>query len=286
MPYGDLLAQRVQCFATPADLDAHACTIEEREEYAPYLERGLSVYAGVDYGAIVEEASREHDVLLWDGGNNDFSFLHPTLHVCMLDALRPGHELSYHPGETNLRSADVVIVNKVSSAAPEAVEAVRRSARTLAPRAALLEGDLAITVERPEAIAGKRVLAVEDGPSVTHGGMTFGAATVACRTHGAREILDPRPFAVGSIAAAYAAYPHMGPVLPALGYSEDQRRELVETIARSGAEAVVDASPSHLDRFLQLAVPVVRVRYRFVQRSGPSLLDLVSAVAALTRRAS
>jgi predicted GTPase len=206
--------------------------------------------------------------------------------VVVADALRPGHEVRYYPGETNLRSADVVVVTKVSSATPEAVAAVRASVKALAPRAALLEADLAISVERPEAIAGRRVLAVEDGPTVTHGGMAFGAATVAARAHGAREIVDPRPFAVGSIAAAYAAYPHMGPVLPALGYSEEQRRELCETIARSGAEAVVDGSPSHLDRFLSLSVPVVRVRYRFAQRSGPPLLELVSAVANWARRAS
>ena len=282
MPYGDLRRQAVQRFAAEADLDRAECTIEEREEYQPYLEAGLVVFAGVDTRAVLAAAERDAEVVLWDGGNNDYPFVRPDLSIVVADALRPGHEVAYYPGETNLRSADVVVVNKVSGASPQAVATVRRHAAELCPRAVVLEGDLVISVDRPEAIAGRRVLAVEDGPTVTHGGMPFGAATVAARLHGAREILDPRPFAVGTIAEAYRAYPHLGPVLPALGYSPAQRRELAETIARSGAEAVVDGSPARLDRVLSLPVPVVRVRYAFQQRSGPPLPELVEA--ALARR--
>jgi predicted GTPase len=284
MPYGDLRAERVQRFASEADLDLERCTIEEREEYEPYLEAGLVVFAGVDYRAILDAAEREAGVVLWDGGNNDYPFLCPDLSIVVADALRPGHEAAYFPGETNLRSADVVIVNKVSGAAPGALETVRRNVAALAPRAPVIEADLAISVERPEAITGRRALVVEDGPTLTHGGMPFGAATVAARAHGAREIIDPRPFAVGTIAEAFARHPHLGDVLPALGYSEAQRRELADTIARSGAEVVVDGSPSRLDRFLALAIPVVRVRYRFEQRTGPPLLDLVANAVACVRR--
>ncbi len=286
MPYGDLRAARVQRFASEADLERERCTIEEREEYEPYLEAGLVVFAGVDYRAILEVAEREAEVVLWDGGNNDYPFVRPDLSIVIADALRPGHEIAYFPGETNLRAADVVIVNKVSGAAPGAVETVRRNVAALAPRATVIEGDLAVSVDRPEAIAGCRALVVEDGPTLTHGGMAYGAATVVARALGARELVDPRPFAVGSIAEAFARYPHLGAVLPALGYSEAQRRDLAETIARSGAEVVVDGSPSRLDRFLVLGVPVVRVRYRFEQRAGPPLLDLVARTVAHLRRTS
>lgn len=286
MPYGDLRRQAVQRFAAESDLDRAECSIEEREEYQPYLEAGLVVFAGVDYRAILAAAERDADAVLWDGGNNDYPFLRPRLSIVVADALRPGHEIAYYPGETNLRSADVVVVNKVSMATPEAVATVRRHATELAPHATLVEGDLAVVVERPEAIRGRRVLVVEDGPTLTHGGMSFGAGTVAARTHGALEIVDPRPFAVGTIAEALSSYPHIGPVLPALGYSDEQRRELAETIGRTGADVVLDASPSRLDRFLALTVPVVRVRYRFEQRSGPSLLDLVDTAVAGDRRPS
>ncbi len=282
MPYGDLRRQAVQRFASEADLTRAECTIEEREEYQPYVESGLVVFAGVDYRAILAAAEREAEVVLWDGGNNDYPFVRPDLSVVVADALRPGHEVAFHPGETNLRSADVVVVNKVSEAAPEAVAEVRRHAAALAPRAQVVEGDLAISVDRPEAIAGRRVVVVEDGPTVTHGGMAFGAATVAARRCRAREIVDPRPFAVGTIAEAYRAFPHLGAVLPALGYSEAQRRDLSATIARCGAEAVVDGSPARLERALSLQAPLVRVRYAFEQRSGPPLCELVEA--ALARR--
>jgi predicted GTPase len=282
MPYGDLRRQAVQRFASQADLDRAACTIEEREEYVPYLEAGLVVFAGVDTRSVLAAAEREADAVLWDGGNNDMPFVRPDLSIVVADALRPGHETAYYPGETNLRSADVVVVTKVSGAVPGAVETIRRHAAALAPRAPVLEADLEISVDHPELLAGRRVLVVEDGPTLTHGGMSFGAGTVAARRHGAQEIVDPRPHAVGSIAEAFAAWPHMGPVLPALGYSESQRRELAETIARCRADVVVDASPSRLDRFLDLPVPAVRVRYRFAQRSGPPLVELV--LAAVERR--
>src|SRR5574341_1471583 len=243
MPYGDLRRQAVQRFAGEEDLDREGCTIEEREEYAPHLAAGQVVFVGVDTRAVRAAAEREPDVILWDGGNNDYPFLRRDLSVVVVDALRPGHETSHYPGETNLRGADVAIVTKVSSASAGALEHVRRSVAALAPRAALLEADLELRVERPERIRGRRVLAVEDGPTLTHGGMAFGAATVAARLHGARELVDPRPFAVGSVAEAFARHPHIGPALPALGYSEAQRQELAETIARSGAEVVVDGSP-------------------------------------------
>ena len=286
MPYGDLRREAVQRFAADADLERAQCTIEEREEYEPYLESGLVVFAGVDYRAILAAAEREADVLLWDGGNNDYPFLRPDLSIVVADALRPGHEISYYPGETNLRLADVVVVNKVGGAAPGAVETIRRHAAEYAPRAAIVESDLVVAVDEPGRIAGRRVLVVEDGPTLTHGGMSSGAGTVAARAHGARELVDPRPFAVGSIAETFARYPHLGAVLPALGYSAEQRRELAETIARSGAEVVVDASPARLERFLAIGPPVVRVRYRFEQRSGPPLLAMVSgAIERKGRRA-
>jgi len=283
MPYGDLRRQAVQRFAREEDLAAAECTIEEREEYEPYVAAGLTIFAGVDYRAVLAAAEREADVVLWDGGNNDYPFVRPDLSLVVADALRPGHEEGYYPGETNVRMADVLVVNKVGEASPAAVEAVHRSLSRLAPAAVQVEADLAITVERPEALAGKRVLAVEDGPTVTHGGMAWGAATVAARRHGA-VVVDPRPFAVGTIAEAYARYPHMGAVLPALGYSAAQRRELAETIARAGVDAVLDGSPARLDRFLSLPVPVVRVDYRFEQRSGPSILERVDALLAGRQR--
>ena len=283
MPYGDLRRQVLQRFAAESDLDRAQCTIEEREEYEPYVEAGLTVFAGVDYGAILVAAEEESDVLLWDGGNNDYPFLRPDLSIVVADALRPGHEVTYYPGETNLRAADVVVVCKVSGAAPGAVELIRRHAAELAPRAALVEGDLAVSADEPAAISGRRVLVVEDGPTLTHGGMASGAGLVAARLHGAREIVDPRPFATGTLAEAFRRYPHIGPVLPALGYSPAQRRELEECIARCRADAVVDASPSRLDRFLSVPVRVVRVRYRFEQRSGPPLLEEVERAVARRR---
>lgn len=274
MPYGDLRQQRAVRYATEADLDRHGCTIEEREEYEPYVEAGLAVFAGVDYRAILTEAKRDVDVVLWDGGNNDYPFVRPDLSIVVLDALRPGHETSYYPGETNLRAADVLVVNKVSSASVEALEVVRRHAAEFNPKATVIDADLAVTIAPDVSIAGKRVVVVEDGPTLTHGGMAYGAGWIAARAAGA-QILDPRGFAVKTIAEAYAKYPHIGAVLPALGYSPAQVAELAETLRRCGADAIVDASPARLDRVLNVGIPIARVRYRFEQKSGPSIFTIV-----------
>jgi len=276
MPYGDLRKPRWIRYESAADLDRHGCTIEEREEYEPYVEKGIAVYAGVDYRAIVSEAEQSAEVLLWDGGNNDYPFVRPDLSIVILDALRPGHETSYYPGETNLRSADVLVLNKVSRASAGALEVIRRNAAQFNPAATLIEADLVITIEPAVELAGKRVIVVEDGPTVTHGGMASGAGTVAAR-EGRAQILDPRPFAVGTIAEAYKRYPHLGMVVPALGYSDAQVAELDATLRRSGAELIVDASPARLEGILRVAIPIVRVRYHFQQKSGPSIFALVEA---------
>ncbi|MEZ4339413.1 MAG: hypothetical protein R3B82_22550 [Sandaracinaceae bacterium] len=284
MPYGDLARQAVQRFATPADLDVHECTIEEREEYEPYLEMGLVIWAGVDYRSILAAAEEEADLILWDGGNNDTSFVRADLSIVVLDALRPGHETRYYPGETNLRVADVLVLSKVAQATPEALAALHATAARANPDAVVVEADLEVHATPAEAIRGRRVLVVEDGPTITHGGMPSGAGLLAARAGGAAEILDPRPFAVGTIAEAYAKFDHIGPVLPALGYSDAQRHELEQTIARAKPDAVVDGSPARLDRLLDLeAVPIVQVGYRFAQRSGP---DLFAAVDRLLESGS
>lgn len=275
MPYGDLTRQAVERFARIEDLDKYACTIEEREEFEPYLELGLAIYAGVDYQRIVTEASSKADVLLWDGGNNDSPFVRPGLLLVVVDALRPGHETTYYPGETNLRAADVMVINKVGHASPEALQDLRTRLRLCNSRAELIEGDLKITVSDANQIRGRRVLVVEDGPTLTHGGMAFGAGTLAARECQAAELIEPRDSAVGSIAQTLQQYPHLQRVLPALGYSSMQCDELSETIESSGAEAVVDASPARLDRCLRLSIPIVRVRYQFQQTSGTPLENLV-----------
>ncbi len=281
MPYGDLLKQRALRYANEADLEG--CTIEEREEYEPYLESGIAVFAGIDYRTILALAEKEASVILWDGGNNDYPFLRSDFSIVVLDALRPSHETSYFPGETNLRSADVLVLNKVSGATPEALALIRRHAADFNPKATLIEGDLVVGLESDVALSGKRVVVVEDGPTLTHGGMAYGAGTVAARRAEA-DIIDPRGFAVGSIAEVYAKYPHIGPVLPALGYSDAQRAELQESIRRSAVDFVLDASPARLDRVLRLNIPIIRVRYRFEQRSGPLLLPLVEAAIARANR--
>lgn len=271
MPYGDLRLQRVQQFEVPHDLDRHECTIEEREEYEPYLEQGTPLFAGVDYERILELAELETDVILWDGGNNDFSFLKPNLSIVVADALRAGHEIGYFPGETNLRSADVIVINKVDQARGEDIRQIRQNIAAVNPRAAIMEGTLEISVDHPERIPGKTALVVEDGPTLTHGGMSFGAGKLAAEKFGAAAILDPHPFAVGTLADAFRLHPHIGPVLPALGYSDAQREELRETIAACPADVLIDASPARLDRVIPLQIPVARVSYRFVQRSGSPL---------------
>jgi predicted GTPase len=271
MPYGDLEKQAVQRFATYEDLDRHDCTIEEREEYEPHLDRGSVVFAGVDYGAILKQAEQEADVSLWDGGNNDIPFIAADIEIVIADPLRPGHEEQYWPGEANFRRAHCIVINKISDAPPAGVDQVRNNARRLNPSATVVEADSPITTEDPKAIAGKKVLIVEDGPTLTHGGMSFGAGHVAAKKFGAGEIIDPRPFAVGSIAAAYEKYPTMGKILPALGYGDEQQRELKTTIEASGCELVLIATPIDLRRVLSLEVPSVRVIYELKERGKPDL---------------
>ena len=277
MPYGDLARQAVQRFARYEDLAVADCTIEEREEYEPHLSEGNAVFAGIDFAAVVELAEREADILLWDGGNNDTPFLKPSLRVVVLDPHRPGHELRYHPGETNLRLADVCVVNKVDSAPREGVDAVLASIRVANPGAQIvLAASPCEIVGDGTELEGKRVLAVEDGPTLTHGEMSYGAAALAARAHGAASLVDPRPFAVGSIARAFAENPHLGEVLPAMGYGHDQMEELRETIVRSDAEVVLIGTPIDLSRLIDLAKPVLRVQYRLEELGRPTLADVLA----------
>jgi predicted GTPase len=282
MPYGNLEAQQVQRFAERGDLTAHNCTIEEREEYEPYVEMGIPIYAGMDYKAILEQAQQDVDLVLWDGGNNDFAFVRPDLDIVVVDALRAGHETEYYPSEVNFRRADVLVISKAGSAEPGALDEIREGARQLNPDATICTADLEVIVDQPERMQGKRVLVVEDGPTVTHGGMSFGAGTLAAERLECTPV-DPRPYARGSIRDTFDAYPHLERVLPAMGYSESQRQELRETIHAccdaEDAECIVDACPGRLDRVLDLHVPITRVRYRFVQLNGPSLDEAVLKLA-------
>ena len=275
MPYGDLVRQAVQRFATYQDLEAQDCTIEEREEYEPHIERGVIVFAGVDYERILRQAEQEVDIILWDGGNNDLPFFHSDMHIVVVDPHRPGHELRYHPGETNVRSADVLIINKVDTATHENVLAVRENLRRLNPKAVVIEAASPIFVDDPAAIRGKRVIVVEDGPTLTHGEMAYGAGWVAARRFGAAEIIDPRPFAVGTIAATYEKYPTTGPVLPAMGYGEKQVRELEQTINNAQADVVIIGTPIDLARLLDLNKPAQRVRYELQEIGEPTLAGLL-----------
>lgn len=275
MAYGDLARMRVQRFASREDLDRHGVTIEEREEYEPHLARGTPIYAGVDYGEVIEAAQADADVLVWDGGNNDFPFVWPDLHLVLVDPHRAGDECRYHPGETNLRMADVVIVTKVDTAAPEAVAAVRASARAANPTAPIVEVALPPTVDAPERLAGRRVVVVEDGPTLTHGGMAYGAGLIAARRAGA-EVVDPRPLAVGTLRATIEQYPHLGPVLPAMGYDDQQLHDLEATLNRAGADLVVMGTPADLGKVLDLNTPTVRVGYEVEDRSHPTVRDILS----------
>jgi predicted GTPase len=276
MPYGDLTRQAVQRFARYEDLDAADCTIEEREEYEPHIAEGNLVFAGIDYAAILEAAEAEADAILWDGGNNDTPFIRPNLHVVVVDPHRPGHELRYHPGETNLRMAHVCVVNKVDSAPPEGVLAVLDSIRVNNPDARVVRAASPFVVEGDaDEIRGKRVLAIEDGPTLTHGEMTYGAAVLAAEAHGAAELVDPRQFAVGSIARTFEEYPHMGRLLPAMGYGSKQREELRETIARSDAELVLIGTPIDLRRIIDLGKPALRVTYRLEEIGEPTLASVL-----------
>ena len=275
MPYGDLVAQAVQRFATFEDLDAANCTIEEREEYEPHLALGVIVYAGVDYQRILQQAQAEVDIVLWDGGNNDLPFFKSDFHIVLVDPHRPGHELRYHPGEANLLLADVVVINKVDTARPEAVLEVRQNVRRANPQAKIIEAASPIFVDDPAALQGKRVLVVEDGPTLTHGEMAYGAGFVAAQRYGAAEIVDPRPFAVGSIRETFACFPNTGPVLPAMGYGQQQMRELEETINRAQADLVIIGTPIDLARLLDLNKPTQRVRYELQEIGRPTLADLL-----------
>ncbi len=276
MPYGDLRQQEVQRFATFEDLDRYHCTIEEREEYEPHLRRGNVVYAGVDYEKILRQAEEEADIILWDGGNNDMPFYRPDLFIVVADPHRPGHELRYHPGETNLRLADIVVINKIDTAYPEGVEEVRDNIRDTNPGAIIVEAASPVFVENPDLIRGKRVVVVEDGPTTTHGEMGYGAGVVAALKYGAADLVDPRPYAVGSIKEAYEKYPQLETVLPALGYSDRQLRELEETLNAIEADAVVVATPIDLGRVLTLNKPYVRVRYELQEIGTPTLEELVT----------
>lgn len=275
MPYGDLVKQRVQRFADYSDLDKHDCTIEEREEYEPHLDNGVIVYAGVDYEAILREAEKEVDIVLWDGGNNDFSFYASDLLVVVADPHRPGHELRYYPGETNVRLADVFVINKVDTADPEDVITVRNNLFELNPEAIVIEGASPLFVDDPDAIRGKRVLVVEDGPTLTHGEMAYGAGFVAARRFGAGEIVDPRPYAVNSIQTTYEKYPGTGAILPAMGYGDAMMRDLEETINKADVDLVVSGTPIDLTRIIKINKPIQRVRYELQEIGEPTLESIL-----------
>lgn len=277
MPYGDLAKQIWQRFASYEDLDKQDCTIEEREEYEPHIDDGIIVYAGVDYEKILREAEKEADIIVWDGGNNDIPFYHTDMHIVVADSHRPGHELTYHPGETNLRMANIIIINKVDTADPTNVATVRKNAKTVNPDATIIEAASPITVDNPKLINGKKVLVVEDGPTLTHGSMAYGAGTIAAERLGAEEMVDPRQYAVGSIVTAFQNYPHMGPILPALGYGKEQIRELEETINATPCDIVLIGTPIDLRRVLKLNKPAVRAKYELKEIGTPTLEDILKA---------
>jgi predicted GTPase len=276
MPYGDLAEQRAQRFGTLADLDRHKCTIEEREEYEPHIIEGTPVYAGVDYETILRQAEQEADVILWDGGNNDTSFYRPDLAIVVLDPHRAGHELGYYPGEVNFRSADVLIINKVDTADPDGIKTVRRNIALHNPKAKVIETACRVTVANPDLISGKTVLVVEDGPTLTHGEMAYGAGVVAANRYHASALVDPRPYAIGSIQKTFEKFPHLWRVLPAMGYSDTQRHELEETIKRVPCELVLVATPIDLARTIRLDKPSVRVGYEVEELGKPAIPDLIT----------
>lgn len=275
MPYGDLAKQAVQRFGEYADLDKYQCTIEEREEYEPHLDNNMVVYAGVDYGKILHAAEKEANFILWDGGNNDYPFYVPDLQIVVADPHRPGHELQYFPGEINARTADVVIINKVDTANLENIVAVRENIRLVNPEAIIIEGASPLLVDDPSKIKGKRVLVIEDGPTLTHGEMAYGAGWVAAQKFGAAEIIDPRPYAVGSILETYQKYPTTGDILPAMGYGDQQIQELEKTINNTNADLVISATPIDLSRIIQLNKPTQRVRYELQEIGKPALEEIL-----------
>jgi predicted GTPase len=275
MPYGDLERQAVQRFASLADLDAAQCTLEEREEYEPHIRTGNAVFAGVDYAQVLALAEIEADVIVWDGGNNDFPFVRPDLQIVLVDPLRPGHETTHHPGEAVLRMADIVIVAKTNAAAQADIQAVSETARRLAPKAVVARGTSIVSLDDPRAVAGKRVIVIDDGPTITHGGMPYGAGYIAALQAQVAEIVDPRLSAVGDIAETFRRYPHIGKVLPAMGYSTGELSELQATINGSNADAVIAGTPSDLSHLLRLELPVVRARYEFGEVGEPRLSALI-----------
>ncbi|TMK54592.1 MAG: GTPase [Actinobacteria bacterium] len=278
MPYGDLEAQRAQRFASYEDLDAAKVTIEEREEFEPHLDTGTVVYCGVDYEEILESAEKEADVVLWDGGNNDLPFYRPDVHITVVDPLRAGHETRYHPGEANVRMAHAIVINKVDTATEDQVRRVETSVRALNPSATIVKARSPITIQEDVELAGKRVLVVEDGPTLTHGEMEYGAGVVAARRAGAAEIVDPRAYAVGTIAETYKAYPGVGALLPAMGYSDEQVADLAETINRTPADVVVIATPVDLRRLAELKKPAARVTYELEEEGSPTLADVLAPI--------
>ncbi|MHC1710036.1 MAG: cyclic 2,3-diphosphoglycerate synthase [Methanomassiliicoccales archaeon] len=275
MPYGDLTKQAVQRFGEYADLDKNDCTIEEREEYEPLIDNGIVVYAGVDYERILREAEKEADVIVWDGGNNDLPFFESNLHIVIADPHRAGHEISYHPGEVNLRLADVVIINKVQTADRRNILKVKENVLKYNPKAIVIEAASPIKIDDPSLVKGKRVLVVEDGPTLTHGEMAFGAGTIAAEDNGALDIVDPRPYAVGSIKELYEKYRHLGPILPAMGYTDEQIKDMEETINKADCDVVVAGTPVDLRRVMNVNKPIVRVRYELAEIGKPTLEDIL-----------
>jgi len=275
MPYGDLAKQAVQRFGNYDDLDRHNVTIEEREEYEPHLANGVVVFAGVDYERILREAEKEADIVLWDGGNNDTPFFAPDLYFVGADPLRPGHERSYFPGETNIRMADVIVINKIDSAAPEGLQEIRKNIQVLNPKARVIDAASPTFVEDGEAMRGKKVLVIEDGPTLTHGGMSYGAGVVAAQKLGAAELVDPRPYAVRSIVDTFKKYPSTGTLLPAMGYGDKQRADLEETIRNTPCDLVVVATPIDLSRIVKIKQPVRRVRYELQELGHPTVADIL-----------
>jgi len=261
MPYGDLARQACQRFANYGDLDRHECTIEEREEYEPHIDHGFVVYAGVDYEQIIRRAEQEADVILWDGGNNDLPFYRSDLHICIADPLRPGHELAYHPGEANFRMADIILINKCDSAKESDIRAIEANAAKVNPKARVIRANSPVTCDRPDLVKGKRVLVIEDGPTLTHGSMSYGAGVVAAKAAGAHELVDPTPYAVDSIAATYRKYPNARGILPAMGYGEHQIRDLEATIEATPCDVVLSGTPIDLTRVLKVSKPMTRARY-------------------------
>lgn len=276
MPYGDLVKQRVQRFAKLEDLDTHECTIEEREEYEPHIVSGVTIYAGVDYEAILREAEKEADIILWDGGNNDFSFYKPDVYITVMDPHRAGHETTYYPGEVNLLAADVVVINKIDSANGDDIEQVINSARKLNPEATIIEGASPLFVEDPEMIKGKKVLVVEDGPTLTHGEMKYGAGVVAAKKYGAAELVDPRPYTVASITETYEKYTGIGVLLPAMGYGEQQIKDLETTINNTPCDAVVIGTPIDLRKLIKIDKPSTRVTYELQEIGAVTLKDVLA----------